>query len=175
MSRWLVFFLAVIFISCTGEKEETKKNPTPFPYVFDYSKLEGIYDGNFGGSNITIVLKHVSGKHATGYNLHKGLRRNISGKMSFSDSGFQFSLNEPGNHKYDGIFQFVIDTVNYTLSGTWNPLNNDSLHQKTFVLSKKELGAEYQVFSDSAATLYFEGDGLCRYEFYPVVNQVTRI
>jgi hypothetical protein len=173
MSRWLLLLLPVLFASCTGQKKEeekgVRKTGPAFPYAFDYSKFEGVYEGDFSGSSIRIVLKHVSGAHATGYNLHKGLRRNMSGKMSFSGGRFQFSLNEPGDHKYDGVFQFTVDTVKYEAQGTWKPLNNDSLRPKTFLLSKKQEGYQ-EVFSDSVATVYFNADGLCTYEFYPIID-----
>lgn len=172
MSRWLVLFLPLFLIACKEQKKEQQKNQNALPYTFDYSKFEGVYKGDFNGSSLSLILDHVSGKHATGYNLHKGLRRNVSGKMSFTDSSFQFTLNEPGDHKYDGIFQFTIDTLEYKLKGIWEPLNNDSLKTKTLLLSKMNLDGDdyHNVYSDSIGVVYFNPDGLCRFEDYPIID-----
>src|SRR2546430_2015280 len=118
-----ILLIIIISISCYSP---VQKNTVKVDIItiYNYDTLEGAYVGNFGGSDIRIILTHVTGKHATGYNLHKGLRRNINGTMQQTGNTFTFVLNEPGDHPFDGKFSFTIDTITFILSGTWTPLNN---------------------------------------------------
>src|SRR5438874_1043535 len=69
---------------------------------YPVDKFEGTYSGSFGDGFITINLNYVSGKNVSGYNLHKGTRRNINGFLQPADNGFKFILKEPGDNLYDG-------------------------------------------------------------------------
>lgn len=64
--------LIIISLSCNPP---VRKNTaiTGSSSTYRYDSLEGAYTGDFGGSNIRIILTHVTGKHAIGYNLLKGL------------------------------------------------------------------------------------------------------
>lgn len=176
-----IFTLICAFSSCKeGQKNEIKDNQSNNAAndIYQYDKLEGTYEGDFGGSgDIRIVLRHVTGTHAVGYNLHKGLRRNISGKMNTDGKSFSFYLLEPGDNPYDGEFTFKIDTATFKLTGSWKPLNNSKLSAKTFTLNKiaggKDTSREYvdmmtSVMYDSLGSEYhFEENGLVVYRYYP--------
>ena len=43
------------------------------------NKFEGTYSGNFDQGFMIVVLNYLNGKNVSGYNLHKGRRRNING------------------------------------------------------------------------------------------------
>src|SRR5690349_17627130 len=77
-------------------------------------KIKGIYSGSFKGSPISLVLNFVSHRHASGYNVHKGLTRNLSGTVEFRSGRLHLSLAEPGNNIYDGQFDLEIDTARWT-------------------------------------------------------------
>ena len=171
-----VLLLVIVSLSCHSPVPQNTLN-SAIDSVAQYNcdTLEGAYIGDFGGSDIRIFLAHVTGRHATGYNLLKGLRRNISGTMQQTGGTFTFSLNEPGDHPFDGKFNFTIDTTTFTLSGTWTPLNDKSLTSKTFTLKKiidtGDNKYDYATtYADSIGQFTFSKAGICVYEFYPVVN-----
>ena len=150
--------------SAAGIKQDT----TFLPINYDYKKLEGIYSGDFGGSDIHISLRHVNGRHAMGYSLHKGLKRNFSGSMKQEGNGFRFKLSEPGNNQYDGVFEFFVDTVSFGAKGSWVPNDTRTLTTKNYLLVKAiDSQEEYTPnYTDSIGGLIFEKDGLCTYEVY---------
>ena len=176
--RTLIAALLIILISlsCHSPVPKNAVDTTDSSLVqYNYDTLEGAYIGDFGGSDIRIVLSHVTGKHAIGYNLLKGLRRNISGTMQQTGNTFTFQLNEPGDHPFDGKFNFTIDTATFVLSGTWTPLNDKGLTSKTFTLKRIIDTADnpyenFTTYADSIGSFCFTKTGICVYEFYPVVN-----
>lgn len=138
---------------------------------FDFARFEGTYGGDFGGSgDIRIAIRHAGGRHAVGYSLHKGLRRNISGDMIPAGDGFDFKLAEPGDNPYDGLFEFHIDTARFALKGKWTPAATDKLSPKTFSLARMAIdsgsnGGEW-TYSDSLGDLALRPEGLCSYSYY---------
>jgi hypothetical protein len=79
--------------SCSSGTDATKNNVTTektsvdsvsteewFPQT-DFDTLKGLYTGDFGDGFINIVLTYVNDKKAIGYNVHKGLQRNVSGSV----------------------------------------------------------------------------------------------
>lgn len=181
--KFLSFLIAVMVLltSCSeSKKEETKdkKSNNEPDLIFQYDKLEGVYEGDFGGKgDIRIVLRHVTGTHAVGYDLHKGLRRNISGKMNPDGSSFTFRLMEPGDNPYDGEFNFKIDTTTFKLTGNWKPGNNAQLKAKNFTLTRIAGGLDTThsysegmmdiMFDTLGAEYHFEENGLLIYRYYP--------
>ena len=114
-----ISFLLFLILSCTSKsepKEEIKieKVEAEIPPIdnFNYDTLQGMYIGDFSGSEIRIILNYVSQKNAIGYNIHKGLQRNLNGKVSRSNDSIQMVLSEPGDNKYDGVF-----TINFIGEG----------------------------------------------------------
>jgi hypothetical protein len=122
---------------------------------YDVTKLKGIYSGLFDGTPISISVNYVSGKNVSGYNVHKGLKRNIRGTLEPMGSQFKLMLDEPGSNKYDGHFELFVDTASYKGQGTWTPKNDPDLKKKTFTFARQK-NVEY---NDLAATW---GDSLNR-------------
>ena len=178
-----LFFLA---LSCKEEVKtepivEINRIPAEIPPVddFDYDTLRGMYIGDFGGSDIRIILNYVSGSNAIGYNIHKGLTRNISGKVERKGESILLKLAEPGDHEYDGVFELVFEGIDKEPSGTWNS-NSGEISGKSFSLKKLEqaktegdeitsynFSRYFGFLSDTLGNYHFDKDGLCRYEYYP--------
>ena len=103
--------LSLSLIACS-DTEPAKENITinrvaaEIPPIdkYDYDTLSGMYIGDFAGSDIRIVISFVSHNHAVGYNIHKGLQRNISGTLKEEMHEVILELNEPGDHEFDGVF-----------------------------------------------------------------------
>lgn len=169
----LLCAVSILLWSCnghgTGNSSGIAKNDTSFlPPDYDYKKLEKTYSGDFGGSDIHLSLRHVNGRHAMGYSLHKGLKRNFYGTMKPDSAGFRFVLSEPGNNEFDGVFDFRLDTATMHLTGKWQPNDIHKTTDKLFVLTQiVDRDLEYVApYEDSIGVLTFEQTGICTYENY---------
>ena len=155
--------------------------------TFNYDTLKGIYTGDFAGSQIRIILNYISQSNAIGYNIHKGLQRNINGKVLKSEDTIYLTLSEPGDHEYDGIFNLAFIGEDQNPTGFW-VCNNSEIKPKEFTLSKvivppfdfEELTSGnftnyFGFVSDSIGSYSFEDDGFVAFEYYPVIDDENRI
>jgi len=130
-------------------------------------KVKGTYIGEFKGSPIAITLNYVSDNHASGYNVHKGLTRNVSGIIEATEKGLRLELAEPGNNQYDGKFELIIDTIKWSGNGTWRPFKKGD--EAKFTFKKQQLKEEEQygiTFMDSLQNyITLKPDGSCTYTY----------
>jgi hypothetical protein len=185
---WLALLCtgAIVFMACNnagkGKPGQTdsipKKDSVMAPLtdsgtaaVENETRFIGIYTGDFEGSPISIVLNYISGGNASGYNIHKGLKRNIRGKIAPAGSMLKFVLDEPGNNKYDGRFDFYIDTATLSGRGKWTAMVDTTIKAKNFTIAKKKK-EEYDpinsIMMDSASnqTFWLKEDGSCEFAYY---------
>ncbi len=140
--------------------------------TFEVQKLKGLYSGTFDGSPISISINYVSGKNVSGYNVHKGLKRNMRGTMQPFGTQIKLLLDEPGNNRFDGHFEMFIDTASFSGKGTWKPKNDSSLKTKDFSFTKSEdEGNGYRnleaIWSDSLDRSFeLKFDGTAIFAFY---------
>lgn len=148
--------------------------------LFNYDTLRGMYIGDFGGSEIRIILNYVSQKNAIGYNIHKGLQRNLNGKVRRSGDSIQLVLNEPGDNQFDGVFTLDFMGEDDRPSGVWVS-GSGKIPKQNFKLSRvvpKEFNSEDPVditnfanyfgfISDSIGEYRFKENGLCIFKYYP--------
>jgi hypothetical protein len=178
MIRAIVLLCAASILVFSGCRESTKvtsseKNDSTTSHAaYNFPHLQGTYRGDFDGSDISLVLRYVSGRHAVGYNTHKGLRRNISGSMQPAAGGFSFKLSEPGDNPYDGVFTFTLDTATLRIKGSWKPANTRNLSTKEFVLKRDwsdtaSVEIYGNIYGDSIGKFEFAKEGLCTYRYYP--------
>jgi hypothetical protein len=91
----------------------------------------GTYMGTFGNYYIILKLESIDDYGMVkGYNVVNGNKRRVNGIKQ----GNKFILNEPGDHEWDGIFDFKIEKG--IARGTWRP-NSPKLMPVTFSISKK--------------------------------------
>lgn len=187
-----IFFLVV---SCSDTSQPTANDQEIIQVIpelievddFNYDTLKGMYTADFGGSQIRIILNYVSQTNAIGYNIHKGLQRNISGKVFKSQDSIYISLAEPGDHEFDGMFNLTFIGVDKSPQGLWVS-NSGKIKPKQFELSKVgeqpqddgEITAGnfanyYGYLYDSMGNYTFEKDGLCIYEYYPTTDDENRV
>lgn len=139
---------------------------------FEIEKLKGLYSGSFDGSPISISINYVSGKNVSGYNVHKGLKRNMRGTMEPFGTQIKLLLDEPGNNRFDGHFEMFIDTASFSGKGTWKPKNDTSLRTKDFSFTKNKVAAynEAQGYWADTANTYrsidLKFDGTAVYSYY---------
>ncbi|MBN8855445.1 MAG: hypothetical protein BGO55_27535 [Sphingobacteriales bacterium 50-39] len=80
----------------------------------------GVYSGSFGNDGIiTLVLNYISGRAVSGYDVHKGVRRNVNGEVTPYGDKLHFVLKEPGDNRFDGSFDFLLDTTSRKIEGDW--------------------------------------------------------
>ena len=172
--RSAIFLVAIICIvtSCTNNKAEEKaavvKGKALSTLPVPPERIKGTYIGDFKGSPIAITLNYVSNNHAIGYNVHKGLTRNVSGMIEASKDGLHLVLEEPGNNQYDGKFDLIIDTIKWTGQGTWKPFKKGE--DASFTLRKQMAVNEEEqwptTYTDSLMNdLTLKPDGSCTYTY----------
>ncbi|AEA42064.1 hypothetical protein [Fluviicola taffensis] len=187
----------LLAVSCSSETE-TKTTSTVEKNAADSLKVEewfpetnfdtlrGMYTGDFGDGFINIVLTYVNDKKAIGYNIHKGLQRNISGSVVQKKEAFELTLNEPGDNQYDGIFVLTISKKDGSVNASWTA-NNPKISSKKFKLKKQQItknddsksiyeGGEFsensfmEFFSYAnlgVGNVEFKENGIVRFSYYP--------
>ena len=138
--------------------------------TFDIQKLKGLYNGTFDGTPISISINYVNGINISGYNVHKGLKRNMRGNIEPFGSQFKLTMDEPGTNKYDGRFEIFIDTASFIGKGTWQSINDSLLKKKNFTLTKNNTDNYNQLaaaWSDSLGRiLNMNMDGSTQFSYY---------
>lgn len=154
----------------------------------NFDTLRGLYTGDFGDGFINVVLTYVNDKKAIGYNVHKGLQRNISGSMVQKAESFELTLNEPGDNPYDGIFVLTISKKDGSVKATWTA-NDPKIKSKQFTLKKQirkkaDLSEDKPYYDGGKITednfmelfsycnldggyIQFKENGILRYTYYP--------
>ena len=204
ISSYTLFFVLTFgcLISCGSEETEAKGNHYTTTEEFkkpitDFylDTLKGIYIGDFGGSDIRLVINYIGKKHAVGYNIHKGLQRNVSGTVEVKENTIELILSEPGDNEFDGVFHINIDKETFEAEGYWKS-NSGKISSKHFVLKRQKVNREdltgedgqliycelnsenfteycYRVV-DSLGEIQFSADGLCEYGYYPYKDEIDR-
>jgi hypothetical protein len=140
------------------------------------ARILGSYVGDFGGNPLYITINYCSGINVAGYNVHKGLRRNLSGTIKQSGNNWEMVLNEPGDHPYDGRFLLLMDSLFATAEGKWIPTNSKTLKEKQLEISR--VMATNEVYHDYAyngnhCDIKFSEDGSCILNYYPMKKDST--
>jgi len=130
----LLVLLSFSFMSSFCTLEEAILKPT------DPSVFIGTYTGMFSGSAIVIYLETVQDGKAIGYNIHRNLKRPLSGTYEAVSgaSYYKFVLNEPGDNEFDGSFEMMIDTVQFSGNGIWKPKPQSKLSPISFSFTKEK-------------------------------------
>lgn len=191
--KYLLAISVLCFLSSCDSKEVNEvtaptasfENDKVYIPSYAVNNFEGTYSGSFDNGYIIIEINYVNGKNASGYNLHKGVRRNINGTLQPATNGFHFMLKEPGDNPFDGTFDFIIDTSKFALGGTWIPFDSSRTKSKTLALQKQpkkvtinyedELGMWVPATGtySTDTTLDFDPAGTCEYRFYSKPGDVT--
>ncbi|MBN9299034.1 MAG: hypothetical protein J0I41_18690 [Filimonas sp.] len=163
--------------SNSPQKETAIESKVAYP-----DDVKGTYKGDFAGSPIFITLNYYSGKNVAGYNVHKGLRRNIHGVLEPSGNNWVLTLAEPGDNPYDGNFKLVFSKDFKTAEGKWVPVNTATLKEKQFTLAVVErqestetgdFGSYDNMLSGDHCDIAFNQDGSCIYNYYDKITDST--
>lgn len=118
----------------TGEKEDivTTVSKTAI-------NLLGSYVGPFGDNKITLLITRVAGDTVEGRSVVGGNDRPFSGTITHSGDTYAIEAKEPGDDKYDGVFNFSINAAQPDMvKGSWKP-NTPGAHlgPKDFSLQRR--------------------------------------
>ncbi|UUC45303.1 YARHG domain-containing protein [Flavobacterium cerinum] len=146
----IIFFALVLTLAACNSKDkkttdsieniasnETVKETNTELYgswVGDFIVVEQKDPAEYHPDNkISIVLKKITPEQVIGQSVVAGNSRPLTGTLS----GNKFILKEPGDHKYDGVFEF--EFRNDSLIGNWTAFNtNIAVPKRSFGLAKKQ-------------------------------------
>ncbi|RYY66144.1 MAG: hypothetical protein EOO13_16195, partial [Chitinophagaceae bacterium] len=72
-------------------------------------------------SRLNIIIKQITDSGVIAQSIVNGNSRLMRGSVTKSNNNYEFVMNEPGDDKYDGRFEFTI--AGDTLSGKWQPFD----------------------------------------------------
>lgn len=115
----------------SSNNTEGDKNSSNAPVSNGNNIVIGNWTGDFGKDQLTINIESIDESgNVKGYDEVKGNRRDLIGTIN----GSLFTLNEPGDDNWDGVFTFELTEGAITLKGEWKANNGKSTKQ--FVLNK---------------------------------------
>jgi hypothetical protein len=137
--------LIIILNSCsnstgnTADKNTDKENIVSNP-VAAVVNILGSYVGDFGDNKITLLITKASADSISGRSIVGGNDRPFSGIVKFADGIYIINAKEPGDDKYDGAFDFAIDSKQpNTVTGSWKPNTpTATLKEKSYSLQRRE-------------------------------------
>lgn len=88
-------------------------------------------------TKITLFIDQMEGGQIWGYSVCAGNDRPFKGTYTEDSDRITANLKEPGDNKYDGVFDLVISkTPPLTISGKWAPLN-PAQASRTYTLARR--------------------------------------
>lgn len=103
--------------------------------------LLGCWVGMFGENKINISITERTATEAVGFTVCAGNFRPIRGTVKADgENRFLLSMDEPGDNKYDGHFEFAITLGGSQplLSGTWKPFKTGVVANREYSLTKRK-------------------------------------
>lgn len=160
---------ALLLIACHSRQPATPGHVAGIPEGLALS-VTGTYSGHYSKGLITLVINYISGGIASGYDIHKGLRRNLNGEVTQKGGQLSFVLKEPGGNPYDGTFFLNLDTASKKITGKWVPTDSTKAHSGRLDLARAD-EKDNDEYADSwegnLGELIFYNNGTCSLEYYP--------
>jgi len=138
--------------------------------------MRGTYAGQYKKGLLTLVINYLSGNTASGYDIHKGLRRNLNGTVEQNGGLLTFVMKEPGGNPYDGTFFFSLDTAASIISGNWVPFDSTIIKGGPMKLKRSEGTVNEELLGEwqgDLGNLNFLEKGVCTLEYYPKADSTT--
>ena len=133
-----------------SKDESTEDNKKASKIKSEYRYLIGKWKGSLGNKNLTIVIEEIDGNTVKGYNITGSNKRGLTGRIYPDDSNglydgqfsndkiFKLVLSEPGDDKWDGVFNAYFytgigegDGRFYIAQGKWGANNGKRNHEFT--------------------------------------------
>lgn len=95
--------------------------------------LEEAYSYN----KINISIDSLAGDSVIGHSVVAGNRRPFNGHFKLENQVYSFVVSEPGDDKYDGVFNFSIAMNDSMVKGTWASYGKINIPYRTYTLKKR--------------------------------------
>jgi hypothetical protein len=139
--RFLIFASMILLLSCnnnqaektlvkssTDAKASAKAKGIYVPVV--KNGIEGFYTGMFeatqydenksvSDNKITICIDSLDEKNVYGHSVVAGNDRPFTGTYEKRNSLYVITAKEPGDNKYDGVFDFTLNSTTNEIKGSW--------------------------------------------------------
>jgi hypothetical protein len=156
-----LFFVILITAGCmagckdkqadTPETEKAAQQPVQTSYVvtgswvgmFEPDKIVYVYDKKTEDSvpvtanKLTLFINKLANGDISGYSVCAGNERKCIGSYEEEGDKIKAVLQEPGDNKYDGVFELEIGKNERTLTGKWTPYNKTQTGRH-FSLERKD-------------------------------------
>ena len=94
--------------------------------------------GQFGDNKITLLITKAGNGEVSGRTIVGGNDRPFDGTLSLADGSYNIEAREPGDHKDDGTFKFIIAAADPSeLKGTWKA-NDPKRPEKSYTLERRK-------------------------------------
>lgn len=142
-SLFLSVILAGLICGCNSSsnkaEEKTAGKESATTVNSTVTNLLGSYVGPFGDNKITLLITRITGDSIEGRSIVGGNDRPYTGVVKFINDKYNIVAKEPGDDKYDGVFNFTIDTKQPDMvTGSWKPnVEGAHLGPKDFSLQRR--------------------------------------
>lgn len=141
---FLVCMLAtIVFTSCQNststEVKNTEKDSIVMEAILSPAKLIGSYVGAFGDNKISLLITKTTADSIEGRSIVGGFDRPFKGTIKELKGQYEVVVNEPGDDKHDGKFQFTFDNASPDqIAGSWMPYKEtETIKGKNYSLTRK--------------------------------------
>lgn len=173
-SKVLLLLLVVGIGSCTNKPASKTEAPTNNSKIDPAQTIKnvvpdsiiGIYEGNFGSTFIHLAVTYANQHKAVGYNIHRGLVRNLLGNWKRSGDSLLLVMEEPGDNEFDGVFNLQFDDTRDQLIGSWKS-KSGKITPKSLMLKRQK-----NLF-EQTEKLGYSSDGLKLSQFMEYFNRCS--
>ncbi|NOQ72347.1 MAG: YARHG domain-containing protein [Crocinitomix sp.] len=140
-------------------------------------QILGCYVGGFGKNKINLTIYETKNGNAEGYSVCAGNFRKVTGTFDLMEEDhYTFSLKEPGDDQYDGIFEFNLDASDEMVKGSWTPYKEKGNSAKTYELKKRkfEYKTDLGTYPEASQRVLTDDDlnNLGEYELTEMRNEI---
>jgi hypothetical protein len=87
-------------------------------------------------NKINISIDKIEQDKVWGHSVVAGNNRPFEGEIVFADNCYSFKIKEPGDNKYDGVFDFVVKKEDSLMVGTWHSYKPLKISKRQYALQK---------------------------------------
>ncbi len=116
LKLYTLFIAILCFTACDSDTKATDKNAV-------------VYTGDFAGYPIELSLIQIDDSSVKGQSSHRGQVSEMSGKRTASDKGYTYILKELGTSRFEGTFNFELDTSLNLIFGSWQLADTSGKHE----------------------------------------------
>lgn len=172
--------LALILFACGQSPQQRVASPVADGRIDESlaGAIQGQYIGQYSKGILRLTINYVSGNTVSGYDVHKGLRRNVNGQVQWKDNFLQFVLKEPGGNPYDGTFYLKLDPTRGKMTGNWIPTDSTKAHAGELHLERYTGKGGYEVeesWVGELGDLSFQPDGTVTLEYHPTEDENAQL